>query len=120
MKVYTKEKRNKLSTAWLGFDGDRLYRASASAFQTSDRVSKKVCLDGNLFIEEYIDKRSYFIIVYLSCSLGCLTEVNELLNSNCTQNRNQCFWFGLHLRMGSTVMLKTIGAEGAGGYGSGA
>jgi hypothetical protein len=23
--VYTKEKRNKLSTAWLGFDGDRLY-----------------------------------------------------------------------------------------------
>jgi hypothetical protein len=25
MKVYTKEKRNKLSAAWLGFDGDRLY-----------------------------------------------------------------------------------------------
>ncbi len=25
----------------------------------------------------------------------------------------------LHLRMGSTVMLKTVGAEGAGGYGSG-
>jgi hypothetical protein len=30
----------------------------------SDRVSKKVCLDGNLFIEVYIDKRSYFVIVY--------------------------------------------------------
>jgi hypothetical protein len=25
MKVYTKEKKNKLSAAWLGFDGDRLY-----------------------------------------------------------------------------------------------
>jgi len=25
MKVYTKERRNKLRTAWLGFDGDRLY-----------------------------------------------------------------------------------------------
>ncbi len=23
MKVYTKEKRNKLSAAWLGFEGDR-------------------------------------------------------------------------------------------------
>ncbi len=32
--------------------------------QTSDRVSKKVCLDGNLFIEVYIDKRSYFVIIY--------------------------------------------------------
>ena len=66
MKVYTKEKRNKLSASWLGFDGDRLslLRVSASAFQMSDRVSKKVCLDGNLFIEVYIDKRSYFVIVY--------------------------------------------------------
>ncbi len=25
MKVYTKEKKNKLNAAWLGFDGDRLY-----------------------------------------------------------------------------------------------
>jgi hypothetical protein len=25
MKVYTKAKRNKLSAAWFGFDGDRLY-----------------------------------------------------------------------------------------------
>jgi len=25
MEVYTKEKRNKLSAAWLVFDGDRLY-----------------------------------------------------------------------------------------------
>jgi hypothetical protein len=25
MKVYTKEKRDKLSAAWLVFDGDRLY-----------------------------------------------------------------------------------------------
>jgi hypothetical protein len=30
----------------------------------SDRVSKKVCLDGNLFIEVYVDNQSYFVIVY--------------------------------------------------------
>ena len=35
------------------------------------------------------------------------------------ENRDQCSEFGLHLRMGSTIMLKTVGAEGAGGYGSG-
>jgi hypothetical protein len=46
-----------------------------SDFQMSDRVSKKVCLDGNLFIEVYINKRSYFVIVYLSRSLGGLTEM---------------------------------------------
>ncbi len=62
MRVYTKEKRNKLSAAWLGFDGDRLYLN----FQTSDRVSKNVLLNRNLFVEVYIDKRSYFVIVYIS------------------------------------------------------
>jgi len=30
----------------------------------SDSVSKKGCFDGNLFIEVYIDKWSYFVIVY--------------------------------------------------------
>jgi hypothetical protein len=25
MKLFTTEKKNKLSAAWLGFDGDRLY-----------------------------------------------------------------------------------------------
>jgi len=25
VKLFTTEKKNKLSTAWLGFDGDRLY-----------------------------------------------------------------------------------------------
>jgi hypothetical protein len=35
------------------------------------------------------------------------------------RNLNQCSESGLHLRMGSTIMLKTVGAEGAGGYGSG-
>ncbi len=38
---------------------------------------------------------------------------------NGIRNRNQCSESSLHLRMGSTVMLKTVGAEGAGGYGSG-
>ena len=46
--------------------------------KTSDRVSKKGLLDGNLFVEEYIDKRSYFVIVYLSRSLGGLTEEMSL------------------------------------------
>jgi len=43
----------------------------------SDRVSKKVCLDGNLFIEVYIDKRSYFVIVYLSRSLANMVEIEK-------------------------------------------
>jgi hypothetical protein len=36
MKVYTTEKKNKLSAAWLGFDGDRLYlnyKKSVNALQ---------------------------------------------------------------------------------------
>ena len=35
------------------------------------------------------------------------------------KNSNQSSESSLHLRMGSTVMLKTVGAEGARGYGSG-
>jgi len=66
MKLYTKEKRNKLSAAWLGFDGDRLYLNLGQAWALSKHQTgclKRIVLDGNLFIEVYIDKRSYFIIV---------------------------------------------------------
>jgi hypothetical protein len=40
----------------------------------SDRVSKKGLLDGNLFEEEYIDKRSYFVIVYRDRKKFCISK----------------------------------------------
>ncbi len=62
MKVYTKEKKQaKHSLAWVLMETDSIL--IKGAFQTSDRVSKKGLLDGNLLVEEYIDKRSYFVIV---------------------------------------------------------
>ncbi len=64
MKVYTKKKRNKLSAAWLGFDGDRLYlKGKRKRFPNIRQGVYKALLNRNLFIEVYIHKRSYFVIV---------------------------------------------------------
>ncbi len=52
---------------WLGFDGDRLYLNLGQARALSKHQAgslKRFVIDGNLFIEVYIDKRSYFVIVY--------------------------------------------------------
>jgi hypothetical protein len=70
----------------------------------SDRVSKKVCLDGNLFIEVYIDKRSYFVIVYVFLSASRRTLVANAANNfgtfvlpgACTRNILQSSYYDHH------------------------
>jgi hypothetical protein len=73
------------------------------------------------FIEVYIVKQRIFIIIFLSHCLGGLIDrkrsVENLRSKDLTVQNEQMF-LDLHLRMGSTVMLKFVGgargAEGAG------
>jgi hypothetical protein len=68
-----------------------------------------------VFIEVYIDNQSVFVIIYLSHCLGGLTQrekngKHEILKLTIQNEKESLLVLQtLHLRIGSTVMLKMVG-----------